>query len=189
MEKALLPLPGANLVTFVEQLAATLAKQCRDVLLVARDEEQAAGYSLLRGRGVKILTDKLPDRGPLMGLYSGLCAMDARRSSHALVAAVDMPLLQASLISFLLAQPRSDALLLPVVNGAPQVLCAIYPQTLIALIEQRLREGRRDPRSLLEIAPVHYIDEAQLRAVDPHLRSFINVNTPEDLQALLRLQP
>jgi molybdopterin-guanine dinucleotide biosynthesis protein A len=187
-EKALLPLPGAKRVTFVEQLAATLAGQCREVLLVARDEEQAAGYGLLRERGVRILTDKLPDCGPLMGLYSGLSAMDPARSSHALVVAVDMPLLQAPLLAFLLAQPRTDALLLPVVNGTAQVLCAIYPQALVALIEQRLREGRREPRSLLEIAPVQYIDEAQLRAVDPCLRSFVNVNTPEDLQALRRLE-
>jgi molybdenum cofactor guanylyltransferase len=179
-EKALLKLPGARTITFVEQLAATLSEQCGDVLLVARDQEQAASYGILRG--VMILTDKVPDRGPLMGLYSGLEAMSA--SEHALVVAVDMPLLQARLISFLLAQPRSDALLLPVVNGAPQVLCAIYPRTLMACIGRRLREGRRDPRSLLQVAPVRYIDEAQLRAVDPQLRSFINVNSPEDLREL-----
>ncbi len=182
-EKALLPLPG-NRITFVEQLAATLAEQCRDVLLVARDEEQAARYGMLREREVNILTDKVPDRGPLMGLYSGLSSMDTVRTSHALVVAVDMPLLQAPLISFLLAQPRRNAMLLPVVNGAPQVLCAIYPHTFVALIEQRLQEGRCDPRSLLEIAPIDYIQEAQLREVDPQLRSFTNVNTPEDLQRL-----
>jgi molybdopterin-guanine dinucleotide biosynthesis protein A len=38
---------------------------------------------------------------------------------------------------------------------------------------------------LLEVAPVQYIEEAQLRQVDPQLRSFINVNTPEELQGIL----
>jgi molybdopterin-guanine dinucleotide biosynthesis protein A len=55
---------------------------------------------------------------------------------------------------------------------------------VLPLVEQRLQEGRRDPRSLLEVAPVSYIEEAQLREVDPQLRSFINVNTPEELDGL-----
>jgi molybdopterin-guanine dinucleotide biosynthesis protein A len=63
----------------------------------------------------------------------------------------------------------------------PQVLLAVYPRAVLPSIEGRLREGRRDPRSLLEVAPVRYIDEAQLRQVDPELRSFINVNTPGEL--------
>lgn len=181
-EKALLPLPGNKQLTFVEHLAALLAEQCCQVLLVARDEAQATRYA--RVAGVRILLDKVPDRGPLMGLYSGLSAMDTAISSHALVMAVDMPLVQAELVAFLLAQPRSDALIVPVVKGVPQVLCAIYPHSVLRLIEQRLQEGRRDPRSLLEVAPVSYIEEAQLREVDPQLRSFINVNTPEDLDGL-----
>jgi molybdopterin-guanine dinucleotide biosynthesis protein A len=181
-EKALLPMPGNKQLTFVEHLAALLAGQCREVLLVARDEAQVTRYA--RVTGVRMLIDKVPDRGPLMGLYSGLSAMDAAISSHALVMAVDMPLVQPALVAFLLAQPRSDALLVPVVNGVPQVLCAIYPHSVLPLVEQRLQEGRRDPRSLLEVAPVSYIEEAQLREVDPQLRSFINVNTPEELDGL-----
>ncbi|MFL5690628.1 MAG: molybdenum cofactor guanylyltransferase [Ktedonobacteraceae bacterium] len=181
-EKALLPLPGNKQLTFVEYLASLLAEQCCEVLLVARDEAQAARYGKVAG--VRILVDKIPDRGPLMGLYSGLSAMDAAVSSHALVMAVDMPLVQPALVAFLLAQPRSDALMVPVVNGVPQVLCAIYPHSVLPLVEQRLQEGRRDPRSLLEVAPVSYIEEAQLREVDPQLRSFVNVNTPEELDGL-----
>jgi molybdopterin-guanine dinucleotide biosynthesis protein A len=33
---------------------------------------------------------------------------------------------------------------------------------------------------LLDVARVRYLEEAQLRKVDPELRSFINVNTPEE---------
>ena len=66
------------------------------------------------------------------------------------------------------------------VNDVPQVLCAVYPRSLLPLIETNIAQGRRDPRSLLTSAPVQYIDEAQLRAVDPELRSFININTPEE---------
>ena len=175
-DKALLPLPDNEGVTFVEHLTAMLTTLCSEVLLVARDDLQGASYAHLKG--VRTLTDRVPGYGPLMGLCSGLSAM---HHFHALVVAVDMPFVQPALLSFLLNQPLTGSLLVPVVNNRPQVLLAVYPRAVLPFIEGRLQEGRGDPRSLLEVAPVHYIDEAQLRQVDPELRSFINVNTPGEL--------
>jgi molybdenum cofactor guanylyltransferase len=175
-DKALLPLPGNKGVTFVEYLSTMLAMLCREVLLIARDEPQRANYAHLKG--VRTLTDRVSGYGPLMGLSSGLSAI---QNLHALVVAVDMPFVQPALLAFLLNQPLTGSLLVPVVNNVPQVLLAIYPRAVLPLIEERLQEGRRDPRSLLEVAPVRYIDETQIRQVDPELRSFINVNTPGEL--------
>ena len=178
--KALLALPGNRHITFVEHLTSTLTPLCTETILVVRDANDAANYSLA---GVRVVTDNLPDYGPLMGLYSGLSAMQAPR---ALVVAVDMPFIQPALISFLLSQPLTNTLLVPIVNNVPQVLLAVYPRTILPLIDQRIQQERRDPRSLLEVAAVQYIEEAQLRLVDPELRSFVNVNTPEELNHLQR---
>src|SRR2546425_2586638 len=182
-DKAWLPLPGNERTSFVGHLASILTTLCSEVLLVARDDAQVGNYAALAG--VRTLTDKVPGYGPLMGLCSGLSAM---HNSHALVVAVDMPFVQPALLSFLLNQPLTDSLLVPVVNNIPQVLIAVYPRAVLPFIEGRLQEGRCDPRSLLEVAPVHYIDEAQLRKVDPDLRSFINVNTPGELSIYAQKQ-
>jgi len=72
-----------------------------------------------------------------------------------------------------------------VVEGIPQVLLALYPRSILPQIETLLRQGKHAPRALLEIAPVHYIEEAQLRQVDPQLRSFVGINTPQDLEAVM----
>lgn len=178
--KALLALPGNRHITFVEHLTSTLTPLCTETILVVRDANDAANYSLA---GVRVVTDNLPDYGPLMGIYTGLSAMQAPR---ALVVAVDMPFIQPALISFLLSQPLTNTLLVPIVNNVPQVLLAVYPRTILPLIDQRIQQERRDPRSLLEVAAVQYIEEAQLRLVDPELRSFVNVNTPEELNHLQR---
>jgi molybdopterin-guanine dinucleotide biosynthesis protein A len=177
--KALLQLPGNEQFTFVEHLAHTLDACCSEILLVVRDQAAAAEYDTVPN--VRLVLDKIPGYGPLMGIYSGLSAI---QSSHALVIAVDMPFLQPAMLTFLLSQPLTDALLVPVVNDAPQVLCAIYPQNILPPIEERLSQGRRDPRSLLDEPNVTYIDEARLREIDPQLRSFININTPEELRGL-----
>ncbi len=181
-EKALLPLPGNPAVTFVEHLASILAACCTEVLIVARDQAQAACYRL---PGVRIAYDKVPGYGPLMGLYSGLSEI---HTSHALVVAVDMPFVQPALLSLLLTQIQAldtDTLLVPLVNNVPQVLLAVYPRSLLPLIEQCIQQGRHDLRCLLEAAHVQYIEEAQLREVDPHLRSFVNINTPGELREMM----
>jgi molybdopterin-guanine dinucleotide biosynthesis protein A len=105
-------------------------------------------------------------------------------AAQAVVCAVDTPLLQPALLTFLLAQGCADTLVVPVVDGLPQVLLALYPRAVLSLIEERLQAGRRDPRSLLEVATTRYILEEQLRRVDPYLHSFLNVNTPEELHSL-----
>src|SRR2546423_8245674 len=128
-----LPLPGNEQVTFVEHLSSLLTAQCSEVVLVARDVAQSTEYCL---RGVHTVPDRVPNVGPLMGLYSGLSAIKA---SHALVTAVDMPFVQPDMIAFLLAQPLEDALLVPVVNGVPQVLLAVYPRSVLPTIEELLR--------------------------------------------------
>lgn len=179
--KALLPLVD-NTTTFVEHLIATLTPFCSQVILVARNSEDTIHYIGISG--IQLVIDQLPDHGPLMGIYSGLSAM---HTSHGLVVAVDMPCIQPNLLASMLAPPRTSALLLPRVGGFPQVLLGLYPRTVLPLVAAQLQRGRRDPSSLLGRAAVCYIEETELRTVDPELRSFLNVNTMEDYEHIHQL--
>jgi len=179
-DKALLPVPGETPLTFVEHLASQLSALCPEVLLVARDEISGKEYlSASHGQNRRLIYDQVPDRGPLMGLYSGLQAITF---SHALVLAVDLPCVQPALLIWLRAFPLTDEALIPHVQGIPQVLLARYPRAILPIIEECLQRGRRDPRALLEKAPVRFLEEEQVREVDPELHSFVNVNTPEDVE-------
>lgn len=179
--KALLPVPDRPSLTFVEHLASLLSSLCSEVLLVARDETSVKGYMPLPGEhpSWRLIYDLQPDQGPLMGLYTGLLASF---SSHALVLAVDQPFVQPTLLSWLCAFPLTNEALVPRVQGIPQVLLARYPCSILPVVRECLQTGRRDPRALLEKVPVRFLEEEQLRTVDPELRSFVNVNTPEDFQ-------
>src|SRR5260370_41570442 len=95
-DKALLPFPGSQAVTFVEHLASVLVACCTEVVTVARDQAHAAGYSL---PGMRIAYDKVPDYGPLMGLYSGF---SPKTKLQALVVALDMPFVHPALLSLVL---------------------------------------------------------------------------------------
>jgi molybdopterin-guanine dinucleotide biosynthesis protein A len=179
--KALLSLPGIQAVTFIEHLVSLLEACCSETLIIARDQANASDY---RFPGVRVTFDETPGIGPLMGLYSGLSAIN---SARALVVAVDLPCVQPALLSFLLSQPLStDSLLVPLVHNIPQVLLAIYPRSVLPILKEQLLQGRRDLRCLLEVAPVQFVEESRLRQIDPQLRSFVNINTPEELRQMLK---
>ena len=182
--KALLPLPGNQTITFVEYLVSLLEELCSETLIVARDEAHVRNYVF---PGVRVTFDETPGIGPLMGVYSGLSAIN---TTHALVVAVDLPCVQPALLSFLLSQPLpTDTLLVPLVHNIPQVLLAIYPRSILPVVGEQLLQGRRDLRCLLKVAPVQFIEEAQLLQIDPQLRSFQNINTPEELRHVLQTGP
>lgn len=182
--KALLPLPGNQPVTFVEYLVSLLEEFCSETLIVARDQAHACEYAF---PDVRVTIDETPGIGPLMGLYSGLSAI---QTTHALVVAVDLPFVQRALLAHLLSQPLPvDTLLVPLVHNIPQVLLALYPRSILPVVKEQLLLGRRDLRCLLKVAPVQFIEEAQLLQVDPRLRSFMNINTPEELRFVLQTDP
>jgi molybdopterin-guanine dinucleotide biosynthesis protein A len=113
--------------------------------------------------------------------------LQAISSSHALVLAVDQPFVLPQLLAWLSAFPLDEQALIPRIQGIPQVLLARYPRAHLPLIAECLSAGRRDPRALLTRAPTRFLEEEQVRAVDPDLRSFVNINTPEDFQRAISL--
>lgn len=176
--KALLAIPGEPSLTFIERLASLLSTLCPEVLLVARDEMSGREYESFPSQQIcRIIYDQVPDQGPLMGLYSGLQAISY---SHALVLAVDLPFVKPELLAWLHAFPLNDKALVPRVQTIPQVLLARYPRTILPVIVECLQSGRRDPRVLIAKAPVRFLEEEVVRDIDPDLRSFVNINTPED---------
>jgi molybdenum cofactor guanylyltransferase len=178
-DKALLPYPGdagEPPATFLEHLITVLEYCCSEVFVVVRDQEQASRYANV---DAQIVLDSIPGGGPLVGLYSGLQAISM---PYAMLAAVDMPFVTPALLASMLLHYQDDTVLVPLVNGNPQVALAIYPRSMLPLIEERIQQGRRDLRCLLDDARVRYIDGEQLRVVDPALRSFVGVNTPEEMR-------
>ena len=69
------------------------------------------------------------------------------------------------------------------------MLLALYPRSVLPFVKEQLLQGRRDLRCLLHVAHVQFVEETQLRQIDPQLRSFMNINTPEELRQVLQTGP
>ncbi len=75
---------------------------------------------------------------------------------------------------------------MPVFDGKPQPLPAAYSGSALGTMEEMLAGGDRSLVGLIEKIDARFIDEDTVRRIDPEGRSFININTEEDLQRVLK---
>ena len=113
--------------------------------------------------------------------------LTAIRNDYAFVCACDSPFLRADLASSLCAMLEHHDAVVPVIAGLVQPLHAVYRKRCIAAINSMIAAGEARLAQIVEAVSVRKVGEQELRAIDPQLLSFINVNTPEDYERALRL--
>lgn len=135
-----------------------------------------------RRLGVTVVEDPIPDAGPLAGIAAGLLAA---RTPLLVVAASDMPFLSGAVLAELVARARrSDSAAVPVLDGRPEPLHAVYPTRLAEPVLAALAAGTRKVTELLAAVDTEWVDAAELAHLPGASRSFVNLNTPGDLESL-----
>lgn len=157
----------------LDRLFNTFDGLFEEVLLVTNDPLQYLSWDVL------IVSDLFPVRSSLTGIHAGLFHASA---PHIFVTACDTPFLSRSLIKRLLEEiePKRDVII-PVTDEGRQPLCAIYSKRCMKPIDHQLEN--QDPK-IIRFFPkvkVKEVSDAQIRAADPDLLSFFNINTPDDL--------
>jgi molybdopterin-guanine dinucleotide biosynthesis protein A len=138
--------------------------------------------------GVEVVADRVPAVGPLGGVHAALIATEAELGGVVCVAG-DMPFLSEEVVMLLRDRhPEADAVV-PRVSGRPEPLLARYGPRCLAAVEAQLATGELALHALLGRVRVGWIEEDELRAVDPDLRALLNVNTPADLERAEGLPP
>jgi molybdopterin-guanine dinucleotide biosynthesis protein A len=186
--KALLPVPPQG-TPLIAHIAARLAPLAVNPPVVVTNDTALSQAAQLPS-GTIFVADAYPDTGTLGGIATGL----QQAPEWALVVACDLPLVSAELCAMLAGvaaeqadgQDRWDAVV-PVVDGYEEPLHALYHRRCLPAIEARLAAGQRRVISFMPDVRTRYVQEDQLRAVDPQLHSFFNTNTPEEWAEAMRL--
>ena len=66
-------------------------------------------------------------------------------------------------------------------------MCAVYSKRCIPFIERQLNSGDLKADHLYEQIKLKKVPYERLETIDPELKSFFNVNTPEDIRVADRL--
>ncbi len=174
-DKALVELGGARLVERVLDVVMPLFS---DVMIGAHKE---TGHVESLRPGVRVVTDFLEGRGPALGVAS---ALSAAKSDWLFVISCDVPRLSGELVKTLAGMRSGVEAVIPVVDGRSQTMCAFYSSKCLTPLTERVKEGRRSIDGFLKDTelPVRYVSEDELLDADPDLLSFMDVDTPEELE-------
>ena len=169
--KALLKLDG---LSFLEHIVSTLNECFGQLLLVTKNHEFYENSSF------RIIKDIINVHSPLAGIHAGLVNINA---DYGFCTSCDTPLLKTEFVRILIDEidPEYD-IIVPSSGSYYQPLCAVYSKRCVPIIENYLKNGNVKTDGIYELLKVKRIDYEQLQRVDPQLKSFINVNTPEDLR-------
>jgi len=166
-------------VTILERVRAALAPVCREIILIANHPIRHQDSDLT------IVRDIIPGKGPLGGLATGLFYA---HHPWALTLACDLAFIRPALLSFLIEKAMkkdpSPRVIIPRHAKGWEPLTAVYSKKCYKAARELLASDR--PASLLGLksggVKFEEVAEEELRRYDPDLTSFININTPEDLE-------
>jgi len=146
-----------------------------DEILIAAD---AVGP--FQSLGVRVVVDIMPGRATLGGLYTGL---HYAAGEGVFAAAGDMPWINPAAIRIVLDRAHSGDIVIPNVEGKLQPMHAVYSKACLPFLRTLVEAGTLKVQDLCKCPElrVHQIPQSAFTAVDPDLRSFFNINTPDDL--------
>jgi len=164
-----LTLDGRDVLT---HLNGRLGHLFVETIVVGRDLDFAP-------EDVRIAEDRFIARSPLVGIHGGL---SASRTDLTFVIACDMPYVEPALVSFLLDRADNVDVVVPVVRGYYEPLCAVYRTSCVRSIERLIERGTLKVSELYPLVDERRVDEEQARLHDPLLRSFANLNVPAEIK-------
>lgn len=156
----------------IRRVAVEMMKVFDEVLICGGGEETG------RRLGLRVLTDRVQGVGPLSGIHA---ALHGAIHQKCLVAACDMPFVNADLARFMIRQAEGYDVAVPRHGVHLQPLFAVYSKSCIPVIEKFLLGARYKIVDFYPLVRVNYVNEDLLRALSDIDIAFFNVNTPADL--------
>ena len=157
--------------TFIEHQVMMLRKIFDEIILSANDTN---AYTSLK---LPIVSDVIPERGPLSGICAGL---SRAKSSHAFVIACDMPFINEKLILYLKSQINGYDVVVPQTSRGLEPMHAFYSRNCIQPMYRCLEEGRLRIVDFFSEVKVKIVNEKEFAGLDASLQSLINLNTPDE---------
>ncbi|WP_167553162.1 molybdenum cofactor guanylyltransferase [Evansella clarkii] len=173
--KALLPIEGKAMI---QRIFDSLGEEFSDRILVTNRPEE---YAPLLPDDVKIVSDVYPGSGPLSGIHAGLLASAAE---YNVVAACDMPYVSKHVAELLVKKSQGFDAVVPRFNRMRQPLFAVYHKSVAGEIEGILEGNDFRVNNLWKKLNTLWLEEDDLSTIPEIERAFLNINNPEEYEAL-----
>jgi molybdopterin-guanine dinucleotide biosynthesis protein A len=164
--------------TIIEEQSDALSRIFDEIIIVANSQNYFENID------VKVVTDIIPDSGPLGGLYSGLAVSS---NIHSFLLACDMPFINLQLIDYMINQIGENDIVIPVSSKGIETLFAVYSLNCLETIRRQVEFKNLKLLDILTFFKVRYISQEEVEKFDPKEFSFFNVNSPKDYEEALKI--
>ncbi len=175
VDKALLSLGSENLL----QRALRIVTAAYARAIIVGDRGLYASYG-------EVIEDRVPGCGPLGGIHAALSTTSSERN---LILSVDMPLMTAEFLRWLVEQSVNGPELATVPRSGDRIqpLCAMYRRGMLPVVENAIAMGEYKVGQVFTQIATRYLSDAEMRAAGFCDEIFVNVNTPEDFERVKRI--
>lgn len=168
-DKSFVPFRGRPMIATVIDAVAGLG----DELILITNKPDA--YAHL---GLPMFADLYPETGPLGGIYT---ALHHAVHPHLLTVACDMPWLNRPLLEYMAGLRQTADVVVPRWDKYPEPLHAVYSKNCLEPIREKLEAEMYKITAFFGRVSIRFVDRAEIERFDPDGRSFVNVNTPDEL--------
>lgn len=168
--------------SLLQQVITSLRFLGGEIIVVTSDEHPIS--ESIDHPKLRILTDILPGKGPLGGIYTGLAAST---TEYNLVVASDMPFLNEALLRYQIEISEGYDITVPRLGKLVEPLHAIYARSCLGPMAEMIKQEHLSIYQLFRRVRVRYMEAAEIERFDPEHRSLFNINTKTDLAAARRL--
>ncbi len=172
--KAFIELEG---VPIVRRIYTLFKELFQEVIIVTNQPE------LFKNFDSKIFSDLIPNQGALGGLYTGLFFSTFQ---YSFCVACDMPFIKKVLVQYIINHIEGEDVIVPRTEDGLQPLHAIYSKYCLNPIKSIMEQGKYKIIDFYNRVNVKIVEEKDFTLLDPLRESFINVNTPEELQSVIK---
>lgn len=170
-DKAFLQIAGKPLF---ERVLEVFRESFDRVVLVGDRAERFAGY------GLPVLPDIYPGSA-LGGLYTGLYHA---ATEHVFVGSCDQPFPNPTIVRYLCSLKSGFDAVVPALTHGFEPLFALYTKSCLGPMKELLESGNFCAYGYYPKIQVRYVQGEELARLDRNERSFVNVNTPEELEKI-----
>lgn len=163
----------------------TLNHQINELYIVVNDSKRQDQYQTIINHTqytykITYLTDEEKNIGPISAIKTGLKNI---KNTHALILPCDAPHIQKQFINNIYQEQKNNTNYDAIIPYTPQTnktqqLHAIYSKKTIPIIEKQIKNNNYKIKQIFTKIKTKYIEEKKL---DPTLKSYKNLNKPEDL--------
>lgn len=174
-DKSFLVVAGERLL---QRTVDRLSQLDEEIILVLAQGQADPQLRSPRGARVETARDLYHNKGPLVGIYSGL---KVSSQDYGIAVACDMPFLNIELLRYMASLIPGFEIVIPRIGHMVEPLHAVYSKNCLQSMEGMMKEGNLKLDILLKRVRVRYLEETEIDLFDPERLSFFNINTPDDL--------